>query len=59
MPGFGVLGGSWVVIRGITILIIHIRGLITPLIATHQRPSKGLGFRGLGLKLQLSENPKP
>ena len=37
------LGGSWVVksrvIGRITILIIHITGLITPLITTHEPPS--------------------
>ena len=37
------LGGSWVVIHGVisrvTVLITHIRGLITPLIATHEPPS--------------------
>ena len=37
------LGGSWVVISGVTIkatiIIAHIRGLITPLITTHQPPS--------------------
>ena len=37
-----VLGGSWVVISGVvsrvTIVIIHIRGLITPLITTHEPP---------------------
>ena len=40
-----VLGGSWVVIsRNIsreTILITHMRGLITPLITTHEPPSSG------------------
>ena len=40
----GLLGGSWVVIDGIlrrvTILIHHIRGLITPLITTHEPPSR-------------------
>ena len=38
------LEGSWVVISGVrsrvTILITHIRGLITLLIATHEPPSK-------------------
>ena len=38
------LGGSWVVIsRGIsrvTILITHIKGLLTPLITTHEPPSR-------------------
>ena len=37
------LGGSWVVINKvisrITILITHIRGLITLLITTHEPPS--------------------
>ena len=39
----GVLGGSWLVISGVisrvTIVITHIRGLITPLITTHEPPS--------------------
>ena len=38
-----ILGGSWVVITGVrirlTILITHIRGLITPFITTHEPPS--------------------
>ena len=38
------LGGSWVVITGViirvTILITHIRGPITPLITTHEPPSR-------------------
>ena len=38
------LGGSWVVRSGVTsrvtIIITHIRGFITPLIATHEAPSK-------------------
>ena len=37
------LGGSWVVISRVlsrvTILITHIRGLLTPLITTHEPPS--------------------
>ena len=37
------LGGSWVVISRVisrvTIVITHIRGLITPLITTHEPPS--------------------
>ena len=41
------LGGSWVVISGVisrvTIVITQIRGLITPLITTHEPPS--IGFR--------------
>ena len=46
MQGFhmAVLGGSWVVISRViisrvTILITHIRGLINPLITTHEPPS--------------------
>ena len=46
--GSGVLGGSWVfisgVVSGVTILLTHIRGLITPLITTHEPPSR---FDGL------------
>ena len=42
--GLGILGGSWVVISGVisrvTVLITHIRGHITPLITTHEPPSK-------------------
>ena len=38
-----ILGGSWVVISRVisrvTILISHIRGLITPLLTTHEPPS--------------------
>ena len=41
--GLGVLGGSWVVISRVisrvTILITHIRGLMTLLITTHEPPS--------------------
>ena len=40
-----VLGGSWVVIRGvvskIAILTTLIKGLITPLMTTHEPPSRG------------------
>ena len=47
-----VLGGPWVVISGdisrVTIIITHIRGLITPLITTHEPSSRGT------LHLQLS-----
>ena len=47
------LGGSWVVIsrviRRITVLITHLMGLITPLIATHEPPSRDVCFR-LGIK---------
>ena len=39
----GVLGGSWLVISGViikvTIVITHIKGLITLLITTHEPPS--------------------
>ena len=39
----GLLGGSWVVISGVTsrvtASITHIRGLITSLITTHEPPS--------------------
>ena len=38
-----ILGGSWGVISGVigkvTIVITHVRGLITPLITTHEPPS--------------------
>ena len=45
----GSLGASWViisgVIRGVTIFIVHIRGYITPLITTHEPPSRAcIGF---------------
>ena len=43
------LGVSWVVISGVisrvTIVITHIRGLITPFITTHEPPSRVLGCR--------------
>ena len=43
--GQQVLGGSWVVISRVisrvTIVISPIRGLIAPLIATHEPPSRG------------------
>ena len=53
-PGFLLLGGSWVVISGvirplvwvITILTL----LITPLIATHEPPSRVLYCRGVPLR---------
>ena len=39
-----VLGGSWVVINRVisrvTMLVSHVRGLITPLITTHEPPSR-------------------
>ena len=40
----GLLGGSWVVIRGVisrvTIIITHITGFISPRIIAHEPPSK-------------------
>ena len=37
-----ILGGSWVVFSGVisrvTIVITHLRGLITPFITTHEPP---------------------
>ena len=36
------LGGSWVVLSRVTMLITHIRGLITPPITTPEPPSKAL-----------------
>ena len=43
-----VLGGSWVVISRVisrvSILITHIRGLLTPLITTHEPPSRALNY---------------
>ena len=69
------LGGSWVVIsRGmsrVTIVMTHIRGLITILITTHEPPSRRLwkrfGFRASGSqalgsldsKVPSSSNPSP
>ena len=39
------LGGAWVVISGftsgVTVIITHIKGLRSPLIATHESPSTG------------------
>ena len=39
-----VLGGSWVVISGVisrvTLIVTHIRRRVTPLISTHEPPSK-------------------
>ena len=53
------LGGSWVVISGfvskVTILITQIRGLITPLITTHEPPSNGTMTKTTGSQaLKLS-----
>ena len=46
------LVGSWAAISGVisrvTISITHIRGLITPLITTHEPPSRVLGFKDQG-----------
>ena len=36
-------------ISRVTILITHIRGLVTPLITTHEPPSRVLGF-SLGVR---------
>ena len=45
------LGGSWLVISGVicrvTIVITIIRGLITPVITTHEPPSISRGERSL------------
>ena len=45
------LGGSWVVISRVvsrvTILITHIKGLISPFITTHEPPSRLSTFLGL------------
>ena len=50
------LWGSWVVISRVisrvTILITHIRGLVTPLITTHEPPST---FYGFGLRMETRE----
>ena len=47
------LGGSWAkitgVTSGVTLAIIDMRGLITPLITTHEPPSKGF-YQCLGLR---------
>ena len=54
------LGGSWVVVSRvksrITILITHIRGLITPLINTHE-PHKYLTWKSYLLTLSLCRSP--
>ena len=57
----GLLGGSWVVITRVisraTVVKTHIRGFITPLITTHEPPSRGtFGFlvlleKGLGFAI--------
>ena len=43
---WNLLGGSWVVVSRVTILLTHIRGLITLLIATPEPPSRALGLEG-------------
>ena len=52
LPGSDLLGGSWVVIRGVIssapVLITHIRGLMTPLITTHGPPSRNEVSKGQG-----------
>ena len=64
------LGGSWVVISGViskvNIVITQVRGLITPLITTHEPPSKpldGLQACCYSQKLpgqsKIPENPIP
>ena len=56
----GILGGSWVVIsrviNRVTILITLLRGLITPLITTHEPPSRdsALGFRSWGSAAEVA-----
>ena len=49
----GLLGGSWVVISGatlrVTIVITHVKGLITLLMTTHEPPSRVQGARLGGL----------
>ena len=52
----GLLGGSWVVvsrfISRIAVVITHIRGLMTPLVTTHEPPStvgEGEGGFSFGL----------
>ena len=40
--GLSLLGGSWEVsgvISRVTVIITHIRGLITPLLTTHEPPT--------------------
>ena len=49
------LRGSWVVMTGgisrVPILTTQTRGLLTPLIATHEPPSRGVGFRTSGFRV--------
>ena len=44
------MGGICMVISRVAILITHIRGLITPLIATHEPPSTPPGPETANLK---------
>ena len=50
LHGVELLGGSWVVIRGVISLliwvIIMVTLLITPLITTHEPPSNTDGLKG-------------
>ena len=43
-----ILGGSWVIISGVrsrvTVVITHLRGLITPLITTPEPPSRKVSY---------------
>ena len=52
------LGGSWVVRTGViskvTILITPFTGLITPLVSTHEPPSKLLSMRLEVVRRQLA-----
>ena len=54
----------WLVISRVTVIITHIRGLITPLITTHEPPSRGLIRRQGLLAVQAAvcctpDMPKP
>ena len=50
------LGASWLVTSRVTLLIIHIRGLITPIITTHEPSSDR--FRGEVAGLVHSRMPR-
>ena len=59
-----ILGGSWVVISGVisrvTTVITQVRGLKTPLITTHEPPSRGLKASPRPTRLGLhGERPAP
>ena len=47
----------------VTVLITHLRGLITPLITTQEPPSRGLVLRACDIRLRGQScqtlNPKP